>query len=184
MEFLCITHIYLTYLQGPSLCEKVTIFLPLKFYVKSIFFFQEKQKATNPFAAAPEPAGASDSNTPNILDLFGVSAPPATAGTTAPPTVAGAPAASGNGTSTADKKSSDDLLQLAGNPFASVLNSSNTTSASTTSNSQNSTGQLAFSSSPFAAPTAGSNGRDTYSVPNLNIPLISKIASLVTSEVV
>jgi len=123
--------------------------------------FKEKQKATNPFAAAPEPAGASDSNTPNILDLFGVSAPPATAGTTAPPAVAGAPAASGNGNSTADKKSSDDLLQLAGNPFASVLNSSNTTSASTTSNSQNSTGQLAFSSSPFAAPTAGSNGFHT-----------------------
>merc|ERR1719367_2281160 len=104
--------------------------------------FKDKQKATNPFAAAPEPTGGSaESNTPNILDLFGVSAPPSQAAAAPAPTAA----APGN------PKSSDDLLQLAGNPFASVLNST-----STTSTSQATTG-LAFSSSPFAAPT-GSNG--------------------------
>jgi len=117
-------------------------------------FKGDKQKATNPFAAAPEPTGGSaESNTPNILDLFGVSAPPSQAAAApAPAPTAAAPvnssAAPGN------PKSSDDLLQLAGNPFASVLNST-----STTSTSQATTG-LAFSSSPFAAPT-GSNGFHT-----------------------
>merc|ERR1712223_2218349 len=80
-------------------------------------FKGDKQKATNPFAAAPEPTGGSaESNTPNILDLFGVSAPPSQAAAApAPAPTAAAPvnssAAPGN------PKSSDDLLQLAGNPF-------------------------------------------------------------------
>ena len=114
-------------------------------YDNFIYIFQAK--ATNPFAAAPEPAGGPESNTPNILDLFGVSAPPATAPVNSTVTSTAAdPAAAAAG-----QKSSDDLLQLAGNPFASVLNST-----SSTSTSQASTG-LAFSSSPFAAPT-GSNG--------------------------
>merc|ERR1711962_1625257 len=84
--------------------------------------FKEKKGGTNPFAAAPEPA-ASDSNTPNILDLFGVpeggaaGASAASTTTAAPPSAAAAAAAAGG-----SEKASDDLLQLAGNPFASVLN--------------------------------------------------------------
>merc|ERR1719270_859741 len=81
--------------------------------------FKEKKGGTNPFAAAPEPA-ASDSNTPNILDLFGV---PEGGPAAATSTASAAPV------SAASDKASDDLLQLAGNPFASVLASSNTTSA-------------------------------------------------------
>lgn len=62
-------------------------------------------KATNPFAsdAPAAPAPADNSTTPNILDLFGMQDAPAAASEPA--------------------KSSDDLLQLSGNPFASVLNS-------------------------------------------------------------
>jgi hypothetical protein len=80
--------------------------------------------------------------TPNILDLFGMSE---TAGA-APTSAAAAPA-----TSSFNNKASDDLLQLAGNPFASVLNASNPTQQST-----------AFSSSPFAATTTGGNANGIF----------------------
>ena len=69
--------------------------------------FRSSASASNPFAAAPAGGGAEE--TPNILDLFGVEAPPA--GSAAP-----APAA------TAAAAASDDLLQLSGNPFANMLN--------------------------------------------------------------
>lgn len=88
---------------------------------------KEHHRATNPFAAAAESAalqpaaapsgGVATSNTPNILDLFGV-----------PESAAAAAAATmtigqhTNGTAGAGaNKASDDLLQLAGNPFASVM---------------------------------------------------------------
>jgi len=68
--------------------------------------FRSGASASNPFAAAPA-AGAEE--TPNILDLFGVAAPPAGAAPAAqPPAPGGA--------------TSDDLLQLSGNPFANMLN--------------------------------------------------------------
>merc|ERR1712223_771294 len=81
---------------------------------KAMSQFKEKKGGTNPFAASPEPA-ASDSNTPNILDLFGVPEGGASAS-------AGASGASGASAApeTSDKASAV-LLQLAGNPFASVL---------------------------------------------------------------
>jgi len=121
-----------------------------------------KQKGTNPFAAAPEPAGA-DNGTPNILDLFGVSGP-APGAAAAPPTVTSAPGG-------ADGRASDDLLQLAGNPFASVLNSSSSTTA------QPSTGPTppgaapaaatSFSSTPFSSATASaSNANGLYPNPS------------------
>jgi len=75
--------------------------------------FRSTASASNPFAQA-EPETAEE--TPNILDLFGVPAP-ATAAVTAAPVAAAAPAPAYN-----DGKASDDLLQLAGNPFANMLN--------------------------------------------------------------
>lgn len=76
--------------------------------------FRENASTHNPFAAAPA-AGAEE--TPNILDLFGVAAP--TGGAPAWETPAEiAPAGS--------DKASDDLLQLAGNPFANMLNAAGT----------------------------------------------------------
>eukprot|EP00092_Neocalanus_flemingeri_P052867 GFUD01061960.1.p1 GENE.GFUD01061960.1~~GFUD01061960.1.p1 ORF type:complete len:540 (+),score=113.27 GFUD01061960.1:49-1668(+) len=74
--------------------------------------FRENAGTHNPFAVAP-PAAAEE--TPNILDLFGVAAPagpPAWEGSADHP----APAPVGS------DKASDDLLQLAGNPFANMLN--------------------------------------------------------------
>ena len=61
--------------------------------------FRAVAPASNPFASGPAPASE---ETPNILDLFGVSAE-------------GAAPAPGGATS-------DDLLQLSGNPFANMLN--------------------------------------------------------------
>jgi len=116
--------------------------------------FKEKKGGTNPFAAAPEPA-LSDNNTPNILDLFGVpDGGPAAAAAAATSTASAAPA------SAASDKASDDLLQLAGNPFASVLASSNTTSAAS---AQSTAASIvppvvqSFSSSPFTAAAAPAN---------------------------
>jgi hypothetical protein len=77
--------------------------------------FRSSASASNPFAAAPEPDQAEE--TPNILDLFGVSAPPASA-VSAARSPAPAPAAA----AAADGRASDDLLQLQGNPFANMLN--------------------------------------------------------------
>ena len=71
--------------------------------------FRSGASASNPFAAAPAGGGAEE--TPNILDLVGVEAPPAGSAAPAP-----APAA------TAAAAASDDLLQLSGNPFANMLN--------------------------------------------------------------
>ena len=62
--------------------------------------FRAGASASNPFASGPAPASE---EAPNILDLFGVSAD----GQAAP--------APGGATS-------DDLLQLSGNPFANMLN--------------------------------------------------------------
>ena len=62
--------------------------------------FRAGASASNPFATGPAPGSE---EAPNILDLFGVSAD----GQAAP--------APGGATS-------DDLLQLSGNPFANMLN--------------------------------------------------------------
>jgi len=121
--------------------------------------FKEK-KGTNPFAAAPEPASASDSNTPNILDLFGVPEGGLTGAASAAPTTAAAPIASGG-----SEKTSDDLLQLAGNPFASVLNATSSNSAASAASAQSTAAPAGavppvqpFSSSPFTAAAASNSG--------------------------
>jgi len=113
--------------------------------------FKEKKGGTNPFATAPEPA-SSENNTPNILDLFGIPE-------------GGVPASQASGG--ASDKASDDLLQLAGNPFASVLNA---TSSNSTQSAQSTAGLPpggatsvpqqtlpSFSSSPFTAAATSSN---------------------------
>jgi len=125
--------------------------------------FKEKKGGTNPFATAPEPA-SSENNTPNILDLFGIpdGGVPA-GGSGASAAVAPASQASGG----ASDKASDDLLQLAGNPFASVLNA---TSSNSTQSAQSTAGLPpggatsvpqqtlpSFSSSPFTAAATSSN---------------------------
>ncbi|XP_059083090.1 phosphatidylinositol-binding clathrin assembly protein LAP-like isoform X8 [Tigriopus californicus] len=71
-----------------------------------------KNKAgTNPFAQAESQGGSGGGEeTPNILDLFGVSGAEASAA-----------AVQSNESSSDPSKASDDLLQLAGNPFASVM---------------------------------------------------------------
>lgn len=79
--------------------------------------FRENASTHNPFAAAP---AAASEETPNILDLFGVAAP--AGGAPAPAWEAPANPAPAAGTD----KASDDLLQLAGNPFANMLNSAGT----------------------------------------------------------
>jgi len=125
--------------------------------------FKEKKGGTNPFATAPEPA-SSENNTPNILDLFGIpdgGVPAGGSGASA----AAAPASQASGG--ASDKASDDLLQLAGNPFASVLNA---TSSNSTQSAQSTAGLPAggatsvpqqtlpsFSSSPFTAAATSSN---------------------------
>jgi len=120
--------------------------------------FKEKKGGTNPFATAPEPA-SSENNTPNILDLFGIPDGGVPAGGS------GAPASQASGG--ASDKASDDLLQLAGNPFASVLNA---TSSNSTQSAQSTAGLPpggatsvpqqtlpSFSSSPFTAAATSSN---------------------------
>jgi len=77
--------------------------------------FRENASTHNPFAAAP---AAQAEETPNILDLFGVAAP---AGGGAPAPSWEAPATT-TAPPAASDKASDDLLQLAGNPFANMLN--------------------------------------------------------------
>ena len=97
-----------------------------KHFAYRIFSLQEQKKATNPFAAAESAAApaaaAGGDNTPNILDLFGMP----DGGNPAPAAAAPAPAAASNSSS---NKTSDDLLQLSGNPFASVLNAAGSSSA-------------------------------------------------------
>jgi len=125
--------------------------------------FKEKKGGTNPFATAPEPA-SSENNTPNILDLFGIPDGGAPAGGNGA-SAAAAPASQASGG--ASDKASDDLLQLAGNPFASVLNA---TSSNSTQSAQSTAGLPAggatsvpqqtlpsFSSSPFTAAATSSN---------------------------
>ena len=126
-------------------------------FTYTLILLQEKKGGTNPFAASPEPA-ASDSNTPNILDLFGVPEGGA-AGASAS---AGASGASAPETS---DKASADLLQLAGNPFASVLNASsnNTSVAQSTagpaaSEAASTVPPQSFSSSPFTSAVSNANG--------------------------
>ena len=75
--------------------------------------FRENASTHNPSAAAPA-AGAEE--TPNILDLFGVAAPAGGAPAPSWETPANPAPAAGS------DKASDDLLQLAGNPFANMLN--------------------------------------------------------------
>jgi len=72
--------------------------------------FKESAGANNPFAAAPAPAAE---ETPNILDLFGVADPSPAPLSAAPPHPVQA---------AAPVSASDDLLQLQGNPFASMIN--------------------------------------------------------------
>merc|ERR1719323_1704126 len=106
--------------------------------------FRSGASASNPFAAAPA-AGAEE--TPNILDLFGVAAPPAGAAPAAqPPAPAGA--------------TSDDLLQLSGNPFANMLNAAG-----------------AASNNSFPAP-ASNNMFPASSAPGLSFPPASSSQSL------
>jgi len=101
--------------------------------------FRENASTHNPFAAAP---AAPAEETPNILDLFGVAAP---AGGSAPtqsweaPATTTAPVAAGD-------KASDDLLQLAGNPFANMLNAAGSGTFPPTS--------APPTSSPFMAPAS------------------------------
>jgi len=99
--------------------------------------FRENASTHNPFAAAPA-AGAEE--TPNILDLFGVAAP--AGGAPAPSWEAPANPAPAAGSD----KASDDLLQLAGNPFANMLNAAGTGSFPPTS--------APPTSSPFMAPAS------------------------------
>jgi len=102
--------------------------------------FRSTAGASNPFAAAPAGGGAEE--TPNILDLFGVEAPPAGSAAPAPAPTAAAAA-------------SDDLLQLSGNPFANMLNAGG---------SSNSFAAAQPTTSPmFAAPAAGLGLQTTQS---------------------
>merc|ERR1712025_18991 len=80
--------------------------------------------------------------TPNILDLFGVAAP---AGGGAPAPSWEAPATT-TAPPAASDKASDDLLQLAGNPFANMLNAAGSGNFPPTS--------APPTSSPFMAPAS------------------------------
>jgi len=71
--------------------------------------FRSGASASNPFAAAP--AGEKSEETPNILDLFGVASP-----------AQAQPAVSQQAPAQTQAATSDDLLQLTGNPFANMLN--------------------------------------------------------------
>ncbi|XP_071746752.1 phosphatidylinositol-binding clathrin assembly protein LAP isoform X15 [Lepeophtheirus salmonis] len=101
-----------------------------------------KHRATNPFAAVTDDSVTTATNngsneTPNILDLFGCSAPPTT-----------------NGSSL---KSSDDLLQLSGgNPFASVVNSAPQIPATNV--------QSTYNNSPFTTTPFGNDMNNTNEV--------------------
>ena len=76
--------------------------------------FRSGASASNPFAAAP--AGEKSEETPNILDLFGVASP-----------AQAQPAVSQQAPAQTQAATSDDLLQLTGNPFANMLNGENHT---------------------------------------------------------
>jgi len=115
--------------------------------------FRENASDKNPFAAAP---AAAAEETPNILDLFGVAAPtgaaPAWEASSDP-----APAPTG-----ASDKASDDLLQLAGNPFANMLNSAGTGSFPPAA-------APPPTSSPFMAPaSAAGNSSDSSTLNPFN----------------
>jgi len=112
--------------------------------------FRENASTHNPFAAAP---AAAAEETPNILDLFGVPAPAAGAPTWEAPAEA-APAGS--------DKASDDLLQLAGNPFANMLNAAGTGSFPPAA--------APPTSSPFMAPASAAG---FGSVPSTTSPFVS-----------
>jgi len=113
--------------------------------------FRENASTHNPFAAAP---AAPAEETPNILDLFGVAAP---AGGSAPtqsweaPATTTAPVAAGD-------KASDDLLQLAGNPFANMLNAAGSGTFPPTS--------APPTSSPFMAPASAAGNSSESSTLN------------------
>jgi len=110
--------------------------------------FRTTASSSNPFAAAPEPAHPEE--TPNILDLFGVSAP---ANSAAAPSFS---AAAYTAPAAVDGKASDDLLQLAGNPFANMLNAAGS-------------GAPAFPASnpaPFATPATGYGGPPSFGSEN------------------
>ncbi|XP_071746748.1 phosphatidylinositol-binding clathrin assembly protein LAP isoform X11 [Lepeophtheirus salmonis] len=107
-----------------------------------------KHRATNPFAAVTDDSVTTATNngsneTPNILDLFGCSAPPTT-----------------NGSSL---KSSDDLLQLSGgNPFASVVNSAPQIPAT---NVQSTYNNSPFTTTPFGNDMNNTNGNFFHNNP-------------------
>eukprot|EP00096_Caligus_rogercresseyi_P015455 TRINITY_DN788_c0_g1_i2.p1 TRINITY_DN788_c0_g1~~TRINITY_DN788_c0_g1_i2.p1 ORF type:complete len:565 (-),score=154.90 TRINITY_DN788_c0_g1_i2:3013-4707(-) len=106
--------------------------------------YKEQHRATNPFAiGSEEPVnnGSSTGATPNILDLFGCSAPN--------------PASTNGGTS---NKSSDDLLQLSGgNPFASVIANSSSNQQQPTAPNSSAELTSVFNNSPFAGGTPFGN---------------------------
>lgn len=96
--------------NGNGLDEKMTAKL-LEEEEAAMEKFKTSAAATNPFAAAPD---SSAEETPNILDLFGCAAPAQPAAPAPVPAATISPVDAG--------KASDDLLQLAGNPFANMLN--------------------------------------------------------------
>jgi len=105
--------------------------------------FKESAGANNPFAAVAETTAE---DTPNILDLFGVAAPPTTVmADPLPPT---------NGQA---EKASDDLLQLQGNPFSNMLSAAGTGSSFPTSTTTS-------TSSPFMSTPASAAGFGTPAV--------------------
>ena len=108
---LCVPSAFGTAANGANIDEKTAQKL-LEEEAAAMEKFRENASTHNPFAAAP---AAASEETPNILDLFGVAAP-----------AGGAPApaweAPANTAAAGTDKASDDLLQLAGNPFANMLN--------------------------------------------------------------
>jgi len=115
--------------------------------------FKESAGTNNPFAAAPETKA--EEETPNILDLFGVAAPPASSMAEPIP-----PA------SNQTEKASDDLLQLQGNPFANMLNAAGTASSFPTTTTTN-------TSSPFMSTPASAAGFGSPAVVPSSSPFVT-----------
>ncbi len=102
--------------------------------------------------------GGADGAPPNILDLFGMSGPAAGSAGGAATAAPGSNPAGGAGSSDANK-TSDDLLQLTGNPFASVLNANATSSNPGPAAGSIGQPQPFGTASPFAPSSAsGANG--------------------------
>jgi len=110
--------------------------------------FRSGASASNPFAAAP--AGEKSEETPNILDLFGVASP-----------AQAQPAVSQQAPAQTQAATSDDLLQLTGNPFANMLNAAAPqSSAAMFQNTPAAPGFAAVSSQSFSSPFVSDNNFD------------------------